>query len=43
MRVIHDNFGSLRVIAQELAVAVRNNEELNKLLSFVPIPQGGML
>ena len=43
MRVIHDNFGSLLANARELSLAVRNNEQLNDLWSFVAIAQGGML
>ena len=34
MPVIHDNFGSLPVNARELVLAVRNDEQLNNLLSF---------
>ena len=37
MRVIYDNFGSLPTIARELAVAVRNDEQLNNLWSFETI------
>ena len=29
MRVVHDNFGSLPANAQELALAVRNDEQFN--------------
>ena len=43
MRVIHDHFGSLLANARELAVAVRNDEQLNNLWSFVAIAQGGIL
>ena len=43
MRVIHDNFGSLPSNARELALAVRNDEQLNNLWSFVTIASGGML
>ena len=42
MRVIYDNFGSLPTIARELAVAVRNDEQLNNLWSFETIAQGGI-
>ena len=42
MRVIYDNFRSLPTIAQELAVAVRNDEQLNNLWSFETIAQGGI-
>ena len=31
MRIIHDNFGSLPANALELALAVRNDEQLNGL------------
>ena len=34
MPVIHENFGSLSVSARELALAVRNDEQLNNLWSF---------
>ena len=34
MPVIHNNFGSLPVNARELVLAVRNDEQLNNLLSF---------
>ena len=43
MRVIHDNFESLPGIGRELTCAVRNDGELNNLLSCVAIAQGGML
>ena len=43
MRVIHDNFGSLPVSARELTLAVRNDEHLNNLWSFVATAQGDML
>ena len=43
MRVIHDNFGSFQANTRELTVAVRNDEQLNNLWSFVTIAQGGML
>ena len=43
MFVLHDNFGSLLANVQELALAVRNNEQLKNLLSFLTIAQGGLL
>ena len=43
MPIIYDNFGSLPANAWELAVAVRNDEQLNYLWSFVTIAQGSML
>ena len=42
-RVMHDNFGSLPANMRELTLAVRNEEQLNDLWSFVTIAQGGML
>ena len=43
MRVRHDNFGSIPVNAQKLALAVRNDEQLSNLWSFVTIAQGSLL
>ena len=43
MRVIHDNFESLPANARKLGLAVRNDQQLNNLLSCVEIAQGGML
>ena len=43
MRLIHDNFGSLPGNERELALAVRNDEKLNNLLSCMTTAQGGML
>ena len=42
-RNTQDNCRSLPPNARELALGVRNNEELNNLLSWVTIFQGGML
>ena len=42
MRVILDSCGSLPFNVRELALAVRNDEELTNLLSWVTITQGGM-
>ena len=43
MRVILNNFGYLPINARDLAIAVRNDEELNNFLSCETIDQGGML
>ena len=40
---MHDNFGSLPANAQELALAVRNDDVLSNLLSYIAIDQGIML
>ena len=40
---MHDNFGSLPANARELALAVRNDDVLNNLLSCKVIDQGSML
>ena len=42
-RVIHDNFGSLPANARDLVLAMRNDEQLKNLLSFVTIAQGRLL
>ena len=43
MHAIHDNLGSLPANARELALAVRKDEQLSNLWSFVTISHGGML
>ena len=40
---MHDNFGSLPANAQELPLAVRNDDVLSNLLSYIAIDQGIML
>ena len=40
---MHDNFGSLPANAQELALAVRNDDVLSNFLSYIAIDQGIML
>ena len=42
MRVIHDNFGSLRANARELPLAVQKDEQLKNLWPFVTIAKDGM-
>ena len=37
MHVIQDNFGSLPANAQKMVLSVRNDDELNNLLSCVTI------
>ena len=43
MRVVHDDLVTLPANARELALAVKNGEELNNLLSLRNNHSGGML
>ena len=43
MHAIHDNFGNLPANVRQLTLAMRSDESLNNLWSFVAIAQGGML